>query len=186
MTVPALPSDDSAGQIWTAAKVNAIYDHLQWWRDTRPVFKGAAFGVDGSKPESVPNNALTTFGFGAAGSFNTTPLINVGSFTVDGAEADPEPLHVPETGIYWVAAYVDFDANTTGRREIKVNLAGTAVAGLMVNISSASAGDCRVGVSGIVDITATTQDILLEVFQNSGAELDTGAVYLSMVWMQST
>jgi hypothetical protein len=34
MAVPPLPSDDSAGNVWTAAKVNAVYDLLEYERDT--------------------------------------------------------------------------------------------------------------------------------------------------------
>ena len=59
MAIPALPADDSDGNDWTAAKVNAIYDHIQLWRDTRPLFNGQALAF---------SNATSTFevaGFGS-------------------------------------------------------------------------------------------------------------------------
>ena len=105
MAVPALPADVSAGNTTSATHQNSILDHVQWWRDTRPLFKGYMWDGVVSPANDIVTATNTTMGVGNAGAFAqiggfpTNPLINVGSFTTQGSDADPESLVVPVAGI---------------------------------------------------------------------------------------
>ena len=129
MAIPALPADDSDGNDLNAAKVNAIYDLLQLFRDTRPVFKGASR----SSGTSIADATTVEVGFGSvSGTFTNTPGINVGGFTVGSSiNGDSQyNLVIPEAGIYAGFWHVEWASHATGRRILDPNFdsaPGTAV-----------------------------------------------------------
>ena len=186
MAVPALPADDSAGNDWTAAKVNAIYDHLQWHRDTAPVFKGLAW--DGTQGDGVPGDiatsTATTLGFGTGGSFENTPIINVGGWTVNAADADPESLVVPESGLYVVSVFCNWSADSVGTRSTQLLLNGSGVAGGRVAGSSSPTGSTMQNLTTVLDLAANDE---LDVSANQGSGSTLAAtVYLTAHWIRST
>ena len=181
MAVPALPSSETAGNVYTAAKVNTIRSLQQWHRDTAPVFKGQAWK---SNFNLVLTSTTTTLGFGSAGSFENTPVINVGGWTVNAADADPESLVVPESGIYHIDISISYAANNTGYRRCALLLNGSTVAGVYAQIQSAPTNLTYMGISGIVDLTAGNQ-LDIQALQNSGSTL-AATVFLSAHWIRST
>jgi len=186
MAVPALPADDSTGNDWTAAKVNAIYDHLQWHRDTAPVFKGQAYARLGSNPD--PTDVLTAtstmFGFGNAGSFENTPVINIGGWTVQGSDANPESLVVPESGIYVVSVFNDWESNSSGYRSTQIILNGSSVSGGRVLGAPSPSGSTMQNLTTVLDLAAN-DELDVSANQGSGSTL-TATVYLTAHWIRST
>jgi hypothetical protein len=181
MAVPALPSSETAGNVYTAAKVNAIYDHLQWHRDTGPVFKGQAwksnFGL-------VSTSTTTTLGFGTGGSFENTPIINAGGWTVQGSDSDPESLVVPEPGLYAVTVQVRYGNDNTGYRRAALVINGTVETSIYTQVGAAPTQDTFISASGIIDVAAGAQ-LDIQAYQNSGSSL-ASTVYLSAHWIRST
>jgi hypothetical protein len=181
MAVPALPSSETAGNVYTAAKVNAIYDHLQWHRDTAPVFKGQAwksnFGL-------VSTSTTTTLGFGTGGSFENAPIINVGGWTVNAADADPESLVVPESGIYVVSVFNHWAANSSGVRSTQIFLNGSGVSGGRVIGPPASTGVTMQNLTTVLDLAAN-DELDVSLHQSSGSTL-AATVYLTAHWIRST
>lgn len=175
----------SSGNVWTAARVNAIYDHLQWWRDTRPVFRGQAWSNAGMSGIEISTATDTTMGFGTGGSFYTTPEINVGSWTVQGSDSDPESLVVPESGIYRVSVNVRWAAAASGERVARLIVNGSVendiYSGLSYEAASFTAGN---NCSGLIDVASGAQ-LDIGVWQNSGSTLDATAT-LHIDWVQST
>ena len=187
MTVPALPATQSAG-VATSAYANNIRSLQQWHRDTAPVFKGLAWdgtsGLQAGVSGEFATATNTTVGFGSAGSFENTPVINVGGWTVNAADADPESLVVPESGIYHIDISISYAANNTGYRRCALLLNGSTVAGVYAQIQSAPTNLTYMGISGIVDLTAGNQ-LDIQALQNSGSTL-AATVFLSAHWIRST
>ena len=183
MTIPALPSDTSAGSTWTAAEVNAIYDLLALFRDGRPIFKGGAIAA--GPTTNVLTSTATTFGFGVASAFSFTPVINVGGWTTKAADSDPESLVVPEAGIYQVTINVGWVANATGARQARVVVDGS-VDNTIYSVTTPGQASFNGGnnLSGLLDLAANAE-LDISVWQNSGSTLAADC-YLSAVWMQST
>ena len=188
MAVPALPADDSAGNDWTAAKVNAIYDHLQWHRDTAPVFKGLAWdgtgGLQSGVSGDIATSTATTLGFGTGGSFDNTPIINVGGWTVQGSDSDPESLVVPDAGLYAVSVFCNWSADSVGTRSTQLLLNGSSVAGGRVLGPPTASGAFIQNMTTIIDAAASDQ-LDVSVYQTSGSTLD-ATVYLTAHWIRST
>lgn len=186
MAIPALPSDTSAGNTWSAAEVNAIYDHLQYHRDTKPTFKGIAVGASGftmsSASADIANDTTTTLGFGIGGSFAATPTINIGSWAVNAADADPESVETPEAGMYLLVASTDWESDSTGRRYTSIKRDGSSTPGSTAQV--AAVGQTRYTVAMLADI-ASGVDLDVDVYQNSGGNLEV-TVYLAAYWLVST
>ena len=102
MAEPAMPADVSASDTPSSTHQNSILDHLDWWMNSRPLFRGVAAphtggaGVATSTFEEIGHGVLTT-------AFATTPITNTGAFTV-AASANPSGLdfnvEVPDAGYY--------------------------------------------------------------------------------------
>ncbi len=184
MAVPALPGDDSDGNDWTAAKVNAIYDHVQWWRDTRPLFKGSGYTDNGGSQLEVSTATNTTIGFGSGGSFATAPEINIGSWTVQASDADPESLVVPESGIYMISHVVEWEGNSTGLRFSQVVVGATPQTETKSTTSPDTVTNAGTGSTSYFDLASGAQ-LDLQVWQNSGTTID-AVGWITALWIQST
>lgn len=183
MTVPALPASQSSGGTAGVSWANGVRSLLGYLRDDRPAFKGVA--TDGSTtPASLSTGSLADWGFGAAGVFNPAPTVNIGGWLPDAASATPEPLAVPETGIYVVTVTALFDTNTSGRRAVVVRKNGGTVSDAQMVAAPATGGGTHISVSTVEPFSAG--DLLnVGVFQSSGVSLSTTA-WLSAYWVVDT
>ncbi len=185
MAVPALPSDDSDANDWNASKVNVIYDHLQWWRDTRPVFKGEMWSDVGAGFD-IDTSTTTTFGVGEAASFKTTPVLNIGSWTTQGSDADPESLVVPEAGVYRIGFACRWQSNATGYRQTRLLIDGSTQTESAHTIDTLPAAAVHVTRgTDIYDLAAGAQ-LDLTLFHNQGGTLTMQEVFITCQWIQST
>lgn len=129
--------------------------------------------MDRSTAQSVANNTTTTLtGFTTTTARNNTEALSYsnGVWTVASGES----------GIFSVAVYGEFAANTTGRRRLVITRNGNGIAG--INISAPSAGAATLSASLNMYLLAG-DTISTSVFQTSGGALDfTGAkVFISKV-----
>ena len=125
--------------------------------------------MDRSTAQSVANNTTTTLtGFTTTTARNNTEALSYsnGVWTVASGES----------GIFSVAVYGEFAANTTGRRRLVITRNGNGIAG--INISAPSAGAATLSASLNMYLLAG-DTISTSVFQTSGGALDfTGAKVL--------
>ena len=181
MAIPALPADDSAGNTWTAAKVNAVYDLLQLFRDTRPLFKGVGQVL-------TPATATTVeFGHGAvSATFDTSPTINIGGWTVAaGANGDGGyNIVIPESGIYEGVWHMQHAAHATGDRTYTPQHNSSAISQSIHIINPQDTLGTTAFVHFVVD-TAASDTLSIDVLQDSGTSLSTTAS-LFVKWVQST
>lgn len=187
MAVPSLPADVVTANTISSSHMNSVLDLQQWFRDTAPVFRGQGWTqVSGTDPNEigVTTATNTTVGFGTAGSFKITPVINIGSWTVQGSDADPESLVVPEAGYYHITIFCEWEANATGYRQIRLLDGGAIVAAFSDKKDAAGSGVTWQSVSGIVDLAASDQ-LDVQAYQNSGSQLD-AKVFLTAHWIRST
>lgn len=184
MAVPTLPSDKSAGNDWDETDTNLIYDHLQWWRDTRPLFKGAGVTVT-----NLASGTEREFGFGtSSGTFATTPAINVGSWSVATTTntASEYNVEVPEAGIYYGVWKATIEANTGGSRQMQPQLNGSDISlGAVVTGPALGGSATTVACPFMVDCAAD-DELSLDFLQNSGSALDVTGTSLICWWVQST
>ncbi len=178
MAVPALPGDDSDSNDWNAAKVNAIYDHLQWWRDTRPLFIGR--GKVGNINNATDTDLSMSDG---SGNFLVTPTTNVGGFAASSSNAEVE---IPEAGIYQVDGYTRFAANTTGYRQISLDINGTTLVRSLVKNDAVATGVTPLIFSVAVDLGTASDGLVIVGHQTSGGALNTSELWMSIRWLQST
>ena len=187
MTVPALPATQSAG-VATSAYANNIRSLQQWHRDTAPVFKGLAWdgtsGLQAGVSGDFATATSTTVGFGSAGSFENTPIINVGGWTVQGSDSDPESLVVPESGIYVVSVFNHWAADSSGFRSTQIFLDGSGVSGGRVIGPAAPTGVTMQNLTTVLDLAAN-DELDVSVNQSSGSTL-AATVYLAAYWIRST
>lgn len=184
MAVPALPAALNTGDVVSNAWVDAVRDGMEWNRDTRPIFKGEAWTEVISKTTSVLTSTTTTAGFGEAGSFGNTPDINVGGWTVNAADGNPESLVVPEAGIYLVTIHCDWAANTSNRRQSALLVNASAATTSRVRVEAGTSSTTAYSHSVLVDLAAS-DELDIQLFQDSGSTL-TVTPYLTAIWMQST
>lgn len=191
MAVPSVPSDDSDGNDWTASKVNVIYDHLGWHMTSAPLFLGIGYTGVGVAPTGftggmdVTTATNTTVGFGTGGTFANTPNINVGSWTVQGSDSDPESLVVPESGYYRISVYVEWEDNAANQRVAWLLKNGSLVSNMGSGLTYGStAGMAANSFSGLIDLTAGDQ-LDMRVWQNSGSTLEIRG-YLHAEWVRAT
>ena len=165
--------------------MHSVLDLQQWFRDARPVFKGQFITQDGLYNPAT--GVTTTYGAGNVnGTFAFTPEINVGGWVAASDFASPRSLLVPEPGIYEWTIHAQFTSDATGRRRTQLQLNGSNVSASRTRLpSSGSSASTDFVSSGLVDVTAASDKITVDVFQNSGSSLVT-PVFVSMVWVQST
>lgn len=181
MAVPSLPSDMSAGNTFTAARVNAIYDLLEWFRDSRPLLKtGSAAST------SIASGTNTQWGFSdGSGSWVSTPSRNVGGWA---PSATTERIVVPETGLYLITVETVFAAPTasTTRLQFSATDGTAAIPGIRnwIHESQANAGSSFIlNASGTQSFTSG-DELGVQVFHDNGSGL-AAQVRLSAVWMQA-
>ncbi len=184
MAIPALPSDDSDGNDWNAAKVNAIYDHIQLWRDTRPLFKGQHGTADAGAYATA-----TTYELGhgtSSATFLVTPLTNIGAFTVASvANGDSVyNIEVSEAGHFEGFWNVSFSADTGGYRSVIPLLNSVTIVGSTVTADAMSGAATLISAPFEVDC-ADNDELSVDIFQNSGNTLSVDA-WLFVKWVQST
>ncbi len=149
--------DTNQVQVYQNDKWRTIAGAMPYWE------------MDRSTAQSVANNTTTTLtGFTTTTARNNTEALSYsnGVWTVASGES----------GIYSVAVYGEFAANTAGRRRLVITRNGNGIAG--INISAPSAGAATMSASLNVYLLAG-DTISTSVFQTSGAALDfTGAKVL--------
>ncbi len=185
MAIPALPADDSDSNDWNASKVNVVYDHLQLWRDTRPLFKGQAHIFLAGELATSTTEEIGHGGISAT--FEVTPTTNISAFTVaSGANADGYyNIEVPEAGHYEGFWHVQFSANTSGYRQVSPELNSVAIPGSGMKLDALSSGVTWVQASFEADCTSAGDELSVSIFQSSGSSL-AATTYLFVKWVQST
>lgn len=146
--------DTNQVQVYQNDKWRTIAGAMPYWE------------MDRSTAQSVANNTTTTLtGFTTTTARNNTEALSYsnGVWTVA----------TGESGIYSVAVFGEFAANTAGRRRLVITRNSSGLAG--INISAPSAGAATMSASLNVYL-ASGDTISTSVFQTSGAALDfTGA-----------
>lgn len=185
MTVPAVPSDMSAGNVWTAARVNTIYDHLEWHRDTAPLF--IAQLEMSNESQSAASGVTTEVEWSnGSGSFNITPIANIGSFTA--GTGGEHGIYLPESGFYRMTMHIQWSSeDTDGYRLIQGLQEGTAHQRARSTVGATTV-QTRQGFTCTIDGTAG-DEIGTEVLQNSGSTLPQSQsqwVSIELEWIRST
>lgn len=173
MTTPALPADDSAGNTWTAAKVNAIYDLLEYFRDNRPMLRVQV------SSQVVANDTLTAVDYIASG----TEAVNVGGWVDAGTSS--EGYDVPDGGVHLCSIYCLFADGSTGTRQgtQRYNDSSTGLTFEASPISATVGERPRAGISDLILLTAATE-IWMQVYHNTGGNEFITSV-MSAVWLNS-
>lgn len=181
MAIPALPSDMSSGNVWTAARVNAVYDHLALHRDDRPSLRVTIEA--GNEIGSIATATTTVIEWSnGSGTFNATPTVNVGGWAA--GTGGNEEIIVPETGLYYVSVHGQWESNSTGYREISGTDNGSAVGPLKLTTGAVNGTGTFMAGSALHFFTAS--DLLgMQVYQNSGGSR-TGFFTLSATWVNSS
>jgi len=177
MTIPALPADDTVGSVWSAAKVNAVYDLLQLFRDTRPTLIMA-----GSLAQSVTSGSpgIVEYSDGA-GNFATVPVVNTGGFTASGVNGD---VLVPEIGLYLIRVHANaLSASATGETSLHLRVGGNSHTGTRVALPNSGATPA-LNAWGVVHIAAVNTPVGAVINQISGATV-TYDTYIDAVWLAS-
>lgn len=185
MAVPSLPTDVPALSVFTSARVNEVYDHLEWHRQGKPVFLGEAgqpFGVFGD----VLTATETSFHLGGDGAFINTPDINIGGWTVEadasGTLGTVSDLVVPEPGYYRIDARCTWGSDPNNRRRLRVFRNGSgSMPFLDSQVQANSAGSTTHHCAGPNRLDAGDL-ISLSVNQNSGSTL-TVSLYVALEWI---
>ena len=184
MAVPTLPTAKNTNDVIDNSWVDAVRDVLEFLRDTAPIFKGESYS-NGTANQDIANATVTTFGFGSAGAFAITPEINIGGWTVQASDGDPESLVVPEAGYYAVTIHAEFAANTSGRRQTSLLLNGSTVNGSRVRIAASTSSTTAYTHTVMVDLAAN-DELDISAYQDSGSALDPLTIRLTAQWIRST
>lgn len=179
MAVPSVPSDDSSGNVWTASKVNAIYDHLAWAHGTSGQ---APLGKFWMNPSASTGSSDEVNLSGGTGTFNQTPRFNLGGFTAGtGGDAG---VYLPETGYYRATVHTDWANNSTGRRQHWAQLEGVDINASYVAVDACATTNTRLSSTFTFDATAG-DEVSVFLFQNSGTSLTT-TVHLELEWVRAS
>ncbi len=175
MAVPALPTALDTDDIVDNDQVDDIRAMLEFFRETKPYFKGRARATAASSTNewTVASATTTVFGLGSSGSIHyPSDATNIGGWTVNGVDANPESLVVPETGRYRITMWINFSGNTAGRRQIALLVDGS-VPEVDARTRRAPSPVSTTSFSHTVDVYLTAgQELDIQVFQDSGSTLD--------------
>ena len=198
MTVPSLPPTQSAA-VAPVSWPNDARTMLGWFRDDAPAFRHKAYARDASSNiNRVEHNTLTTFGFGddtaaspgwfyTPGSGAAPRSFVVGNWLPKVAEANPSSLLVPEAGIYWLKAWVEFSPSAAGQFWVILMVNGSAITeGSSVNEAvSPTASTVRVETSDLLDLSAN-DEIDIQVYQSTGSAITSVDVWLAADWRRAS
>lgn len=184
MAVPSLPTALNTNDVVNDAWVDAVYDGLEWHRDTKAIFEGEAWNGNQGAPIDVATATNTTFGFGSSGAFYNTPDQNVGTWTTKAADSDPESLVVPTAGLYLVFIHASWEANASGRRQTSLIINGSVLGRSRARIEAASSSLTEYSHSVLADLAAS-DELDIDSYQDSGNTLELTA-HLTAIWQQST
>lgn len=171
----------SAGNTFTAARVNAIYDLLQWFRDTLPIF------VDLGSAESIASGGSgTDYSWSdGSGSFLQGITHNQGGWTA--ATSGGTGIVVPEDGFYAISAGANVDppTNTTTSLRLDVYDQGAAT-GIRnwIHEDVANIGSQLILACSGVRYLSSGDEIDLRMYHDNGTALN-WQPYLSMHWINS-
>jgi len=187
MAVPALPSSETAGNVYTAAKVNAVYDHLGYWRDDRPMLKVWSERIVGPSTTlpTTTTRAVQLADTSFDDFFYETPLIRVGGW--DTVASDPNAI-VPETGVYDISAWAVFDASTAtpSMRQINLTDGGSNILDTIVRVPGyVSSGIPTSIMTSTLHFFTAGDNLGVRLYQNTGAGLGF-EVYLRAIWVGSS
>lgn len=127
-----------------------------------PTFSGAQ--VIGNGTQSLTNNTDTAIDFDGTEDYDTDAYHDAGT---------PTRLTVPSTGYYAFGGSLEFAANTTGYRDIKIRVNGTSVK-FRTKAPAAQSGGHPMTISGQLALTAGDY-IEFVAAQTSGGALNVGA-----------
>jgi hypothetical protein len=147
--------------------MNCYLDDQNWLM----VYTGSAWTITGGdKPYfygtttfSVPNNSSTICVL--------TVGVNRGSFQTTGT---PGVYLIPQTGIYSITAYANFTTNSTGFRQLYIDVNGGLSPG---SVSTTQSASFQTNLSVPITVLLTAGNYFAaRVFQNSGSTLSTSVM----------
>lgn len=121
---------------------------------------------------SIPNNAWTTVDWNLDDDANGGAISPRRSAMHDTA-SNAETIYVRRAGRYRISAGVEFAANATGQRGIRLQYNGAVIPGTTVLVDAAASGTTALSVS--IDkafVGSSVRLLRVEVFQNSGGGLN--------------
>ncbi len=140
-----------------------------------------AVHVDRNNLQTIPNNTTTDIQFeneywDTSGAHSTTTNSN--------------RVYILKSGIYLLSANIGFESNSTGIRKVEVR--GTTWPGVVLSEErdALASGGTTIHLTGVVFLAGESNYLTVEVFQNSGGDLDvaTGGGYhtcnLSMILLK--
>lgn len=135
--------------------------------DSVPVITSRAALVRNSTAQAIADSTITVL------DWDTEDYDDDG---IHESVTNPSRLTVP-TGVTRVrlTAYIDFAANSTGRRLVQIRKNGTATVGSGIptfNFDATSAGITTIQVVSAPIVVAATDFFEIDVFQNSGVSID--------------
>jgi len=183
VTVPALPADDSDGNDWTAAKVNAIYDHLEYHRNDRNLIQHTIV-ADGTDMATIATATTTDIEFSdGSGASQGTVGANVGPFTF--GSGGVKEILVPVAGVYWITAHAVWAADSTGIRTLALTDTGSPIAsGTVVSDPIDTPINTAYQHVSTIQTYGSGDRMGVEVTQNSGSNVNV-TVILSAFWVNS-
>lgn len=105
----------------------------------------------------------------------TTITYDVEAYDLYGMLTPSTGVFTPgRTGLYLCAAVCTFGASTTGRRGIAVTKNGTQVA-MIVDTPTGGGFDTYRQISQVIAVTAVTDTLTFQAFQDNGVSINTGA-----------
>jgi hypothetical protein len=160
MTVwPDSPADESDGNDWTAAKVNAIYEMLE------ALVEIPYFTLIETTNQTVSTNTLTDITFNSMTLDSGTGV----NWTIDDANNDIE-ADANADGLYLFGAQVSFAADADGYRRVQIEQSGANVATQI--LPATPTGTTVLQCQTIVLPVVATDKLQLEVRHTAGGDLD--------------
>ena len=170
MTVwPDLPSDDSDGNDFTAAKLNAIYAMFD------ALVEVPYFRFTNTTAQTITDDTLTDIDFEA---MSYTLAAAKSATTADTAQITAD---ANTTGLYMFGAGVQFATDADGFRQVAIENDGTNVATVKHRASPTGVTQLTL-TSRPISIVATNK-LQLEVHHTAGANLDVTAWNFWGLWV---
>lgn len=128
--------------------------------DTRALLVSHRFYAVPTVAQTIPNNALTQFAYNSI-------LLDPSGMQVQGSF-----VRIPQTGDYSISGGATFVANATGRRLLRISSRGK---GILADQGAPPGNTSVMNMNvGIACVPLDKDDLVfLQVFQNSGGDLDT-------------
>jgi len=138
--------------------------------DTDDVYMDGSIMKSTALGARVYNNAAITIGDSSwtALTFNSERFDND---TIHSTVSNTSRLTATTAGVYQITGHLEFEGNDTGRRAARITLGGATVLALERDLAPAAAINCELNITTLYELAATNY-VELEVYQNSGGDLD--------------